>query len=115
MAFLDANNKLRNMTGNDWQLYTCTMKCGLPARAMTSAVRKELERGIPHRLAKGVGLSAAVDAALRSLYYNKDSVFDRYAQYGACDTEPRTVLLDIIDEYCYKVHGARLADMSVDF
>lgn len=105
MSYLDDNKKLRKLTANEWQLYTCSMPCGLAAHNLTNAVRRELEREIPRRLAAGMGLKDAITASVKHLFYNKDSVFDRYAKYGACDTEPRCVLFDILGEYAYKVHG----------
>ena len=63
-------------TGDDWELYTATMKCEGAARALTAALKKAL---------RAVGAGATVPDALREHF---DPVARKYADYGAQDSEP---------------------------
>ncbi len=63
-------------TGDDWELYTATMKCEGAARALTGALKKAL---------RAVGAGATVPEALRDHF---DPVARKYADYGAQDSEP---------------------------
>jgi len=63
-------------TGDDWELYTASMKCEGAARALTGALKKAL---------RAVGEGTTVPDALRDHF---DPIARKYADYGAQDSEP---------------------------
>lgn len=63
-------------TGDDWELYTASMKCEGAARALTAALKKAL---------RAVGSGASVPDAMRDHF---DPVARKYADFGAQDSEP---------------------------
>ncbi len=82
--FDDPSPKERKMptTGEDWQLYTSSMKCGTAARSLTAALKRGIKTGDP-RKAYDIWSAASI----------------KYAAFGAADTEPRNVALDYIEQH----------------
>lgn len=73
-------------TGDDWELFTSSMACGTASRALTSALKKALKAvdGFVHRGEK------PVRAAYLAKCQYVNPVQEKYASYGAQDTEPDT-------------------------
>ena len=92
-SFFDANMNVLPLSVEDWQLYS-TKGAGLAAHNMTEATKKAL-RQMPSDVANGDGVLTAAKKAYKHVY----EVFVKYADHGACDTEPRAVLLGIIEEF----------------
>lgn len=69
-------------TADDWQLYTCSMKCGTAARSLTAALKRALK--------------TETVAEAQEIWY---AVASKFSSYGATDTEPRDVAYTIIDEH----------------
>lgn len=69
-------------TGDDWQLYTASMKCGHAARGLTAALKRALKAPNANK-AYDIWIAAAI----------------KFAVYGARDTEPRHVALDVIEAH----------------
>lgn len=69
-------------TGDDWQLYTTSMKCGHAARGLTAALKRALKAPNANK-AYDIWAAAAI----------------KFSAYGACDTEPRNVALDVIEAH----------------
>lgn len=61
-----------NFTADQWGLYTCSMNCGQAARGLNSAFKKAIESS-----------PTAYEA-----YQKMNEAFDKYANYGAADSEP---------------------------
>lgn len=70
------------LTADDWQLFTAAMDCREAASALNVAAQNALRE--PTR-----------DAARAAFM----GIAREWAAYGACDTEPRTVLSRILDHY----------------
>jgi hypothetical protein len=96
MSYFDADVRLIDLSDNDWQLYTMNGS-GLAAHNITEAAKKAL-RQMPENVAAGDGVLTAAKKAYQHVY----EVLVKYADYGACDTEPRGVLCSIIDEYALR-------------
>jgi len=78
-------------TANDWQLYTCSMNCGTAARSLTAALKrviKKVEDMKMSEIKKAGGLSRAITLASMNIL---DPVMNKYAEYGASDSEPYSV------------------------
>jgi hypothetical protein len=71
-------------TSKDWQLYTSSMKCGIAAQALTAALKQVI---------KAMDTMCPLNAqnVARVMSKHLDPVMSKYAEYGACDTEPRYV------------------------
>jgi len=79
------------VTGDDWQLYTFTKKCGSAARRLTAALKrtiKKVEGMSMGEINKVGGLSSAVYMAMDEILY---PVMEELADYGAADSEPNYV------------------------
>jgi hypothetical protein len=93
MSYFDADVRLIDLSDNDWQLYTMNGS-GLAAHNINEATKKAL-REMPEHVASGDGVLTAAKKAYKHVY----DVLVKYAEYGACDTEPRGVLVSIIEEF----------------
>jgi len=93
MSLFDADLKLNDLGTDDWQLYAMNGS-GLAAHNITKATRKALVL-LQDYVAKGDGVLTAALKAYQYVY----KVLEKYEEYGACDTEPRGVLIQIIEEY----------------
>lgn len=92
-------------TGEDWQLYTYSMKCGNAARALTAALVKAL-RIIDQHAAKGYApTSRGAEKLMGDMIY---PVMNKYAEFGACDTEPRNVAYGSMERAIEKMTGHRV-------
>ena len=69
------------LTADQWQLFTASMKCGTAARALNSTFNDLSKRG------------ATRDEFVTVM----DAVMQKYSNYGACDSEPRWLLEDLLD------------------
>ncbi len=69
-------------SGDDWQLYTCSMKCGHAARSLTAALRRALKE-------EGAGKAYDVWRATAI----------KWAAYGALDSEPIGVAAEVIEKH----------------
>ena len=67
---------------------------GLAAHNMTQSSRAALEQMV-RDVASGDGLLTAAKKAYKHVY----QTFEKYERYGATDTEPRGVLIQLIEEY----------------
>ena len=73
-----------NMSGNDWQLYTTKEDwTESVARSLNCALKEELQLGATSWL---------------ELYRKCDNVMANYRHWGACDTEPRRALRNLLEE-----------------
>jgi len=72
-------------TGDDWELYTASMKCERVARSLTAALKRAIE---------AVEAGKTSSEAMREHF---DPVARKYADYGACDTEPTGLAGSILD------------------
>jgi hypothetical protein len=70
------------LTAAGWDLYTSSMNCARAATALNRAVERAINSGMDRREA----------------YDHVYKVMDKYSKFGACDTEPRAKLEDILDE-----------------
>ena len=91
------------VTGEDWQLYTCSMKCGTAARGLTAA----LKRAFKH-FEKNMGRDGKSAAeTLGDAYKLVGEAMGKYSKFGACDTEPRGVAKQaLIDLAKLKIYGS---------
>lgn len=94
MSYFDADLKLRALNSEDWQLYSDLQGVGLAAHNITEATRKTLGLMVSD-LSAGDGVKTAAIKAYRRVY----ETLRKYEELGACDTEPRGVLISIIEEY----------------
>ena len=72
-----------HLTAEQWQLYTASMDCVLTARLINSNV------------AKIINAASDKDQA----YRRACEVLDKYADFGASDSEPRYVLRNVLAEF----------------
>lgn len=82
------------LSANDWQLFTCSMKCGTAAREMTKHLNfllKEAKKSIRNH----PNTRELVAEHTRDTMY---TFMRSYSEYGAMDTEPRWVLVDAINK-----------------
>jgi hypothetical protein len=79
MQLKDGTDAIIPATPREWELYSKSMKCSRPARALTMA----LKRAIQH-LEKEPSTSVY---DLETQYMNP--VYDKYYEFGANDSEPR--------------------------
>ena len=92
-------------TGDDWQLYTCSMACGRAAASLTAAVVRAAKT-IDEMASKGY---RPTEAGASKLYQDVIyPVMSRYADFGASDTEPRGVAQDALDRVISVVTGERI-------
>ncbi len=90
------------VTGDDWQLYTCSMKCGRAARGLTAALKKAFKH-FEKNMGKD-GKSAA--QTLGDSFKLVTVAMDKYSEFGAYDTEPRGVAQQaLIDLAKLKIYG----------
>lgn len=82
------------MTANDWQLYTCSMKCGAAARALT----KELNRLLKNAQCEILKNPEKRVSAAKQVRKEMFKFMDGYSKYGACDTEPEWACVDMINK-----------------
>jgi hypothetical protein len=78
-------------TADDWDLYTASMACGTAARGLTAALKrtiKKVESMTMAQVKKAGGLNAAIQIAHAE---HMAPAMDKYAEYGAADTEPGCV------------------------
>lgn len=92
-------------TGEDWQLYTYSMKCGTAARALTAALKKVLVE-IDANASKGYApTSRGADALIGKHIY---PVMRKYSDFGAEDTEPRYVAYHTVEQAIERLTGHRV-------
>jgi hypothetical protein len=72
-------------TGNDWELYTCSMKCERAAKALTAALKRAI---------RACGEGKTTYEAMKEHF---DPVARKYSAYGAQDTEPMVKAEMILD------------------
>jgi hypothetical protein len=90
-------------TGNDWELYS-TMKCGSAARALTSALKKAVV--VVDKAAKD-GFRPT-EEGLYELYEKfAGPVCQKYSEFGASDTEPRSHFIMALESVVEVVTGSR--------
>ena len=92
-------------TSKDWELYTRTMKCGNAARALTAALVKAL-RVIDQHASKGYAPTERGAAKLMNEHVYP--VMEKYAKFGAFDTEPRGVAYSTIERAVETMTGHRV-------
>lgn len=80
------------MTGDDWELFTHGMDCREAAQSLTEALEKAIE-------GCASGEMTAYEAMDRHFY----PVAQKYADYGACDSEPTSKAESVL---------ARIHDMT---
>ena len=68
-----------NLTADQWQLFTVSMNCTQAAKALNRAA------------SEGLSLPTASEA-----FAHWEITSDRWANYGAADSEPRWVMRDLI-------------------
>lgn len=83
-------------SGNAWQLYTSSMKCGQAARALTSALKKA-EKALRKALKGVVTREAAESAVYNAMKECMYPVMNQYASFGAYDSEPCWVATDYLN------------------
>jgi len=92
-------------TGDDWQLYTCSMACGRAAASLTAAVVR-VAKEIDQMASKGYRpTEAGASHLMNKVIY---PVMSKYSSFGASDTEPRGVAYDAIDRIVSVVTGDRV-------
>lgn len=94
MSFFDADMRLMKLSSQGWGLNSDMNGAGLAAHNLTEATRKALGQ-MKDSIASGDGV---LTAAKRAYSYVHD-VMEKYEEMGACDTEPRGVLIQVIEEY----------------
>jgi hypothetical protein len=80
-------------TARDWQLYSTMKGIGTVARTLSAKLRKGLRR--LKRRAAEVGPDAAAEECRAFV----DAALDKYACFGASDTEGRSVLASAIEKH----------------
>jgi len=90
------------VTGDDWQLYTCSMKCGTAARGLTAALKKAFRY-----FEKNMGRDGKpVPQTLGDAFDIVREAMNKYSKFGAYDTEPRCVAQQaLIDLAKLKLYG----------
>ncbi len=83
-------------TAQDWQLYTSNMNCTVAARALTAALKRAKVRAVAIYRKGGVTPESAAYKAMREVMY---PTMNKYADKGACDTEPRGVAVEAIEKH----------------
>ncbi len=94
MSYFDADMKLLPLSSERWEIYSDMEGAGLAAHNMTQSSRAALEQMV-RDVASGDGLLTAAKNAYKHVY----QTFEKYERYGATDTEPRGVLIQLIEEY----------------
>lgn len=84
-------------SADDWELYTCSMPCDEAAQALTAGLEKAIE-------ACASGDRTGYEALKEHFY----PVARRYADWGACDTEPTGKAEAIIDRIQALTTGRRV-------
>ena len=97
MSYFDADVKLLPLDSQRWQLFSDMNGVGLAAHNLTQATRKALD-GMVESIQAGDGVLTAAKKAYSHVY----GVMVKYSDFGACDTEPRGVLIQVIEEYAQR-------------
>jgi len=81
------------LTAEDWQLYTDMLGCEIVARAMTDELNRLL------KIAKYEIIENDKDQTLAAKEVRDEMLrfMEKYAKYGARDTEPEWALVDAIN------------------
>lgn len=110
---IDFKNTRIPSTPEDWQLYTVSMKCGAAARSLTAALKKAMTKfpklyksmggtlGTPwfhdrYDQNRKIANQASYEALKQAGFYEARN---KYAKYGAADSEPRHVVLNAMSRY----------------
>jgi hypothetical protein len=104
-------------TGDDWELYTCTKKCGVAAKGMTAALKKAITAA-KRALAKPPYTQERITKALSEAYRaHLDPAENKYSNFGAADSEPifqgKNALIRAISVFIYGDAG-RLREDGFD-
>lgn len=93
--------KIRKMSARDWQLYTTMAGVGAAARSLSGRLATAVKRAFL-QLEKEPMLSEQklAQAIFDDFYGKRGAVMDqeKYAKYGAGDTEPRGALMDALED-----------------
>lgn len=73
------------VTADDWELYTCSMKCGAAARSLTAALKR------------AIAACASGKSTYEAMEEHFNSVASKFAEYGAQDSEPMHMAERILD------------------
>ena len=82
-------------TASDWQLYTSKPGAGVAARSLTAALGRLLKEANTHKAEGYIPTRHTVGALIQK---HLAPVMDRYAEFGATDTEPRCVAYDTVEK-----------------
>jgi hypothetical protein len=89
-------------SASDWELYSTMKGVGKAARGMTAALKRSF-KAFPKLLAEGYPIPQALGRASRC-EGGFDQAMDKYAEFGASDTEPRNnghqALIDFAKAHC---------------
>lgn len=81
------------LTADQWQLFTCSMKCGKVAVELNKQLNVKLKEA-KKLIKKGHSVDSVASIVRDAMY----PVMSRYSKYGATDTEPLWVLVDVINK-----------------
>jgi hypothetical protein len=94
MSYFDADMKLLPLDSEGWEIYSGMDGAGLAAHNMTRATQKALDM-ITEEVSRGSGILTAAKQAYTHVY----ETLEKYRDYGAVDTEPRGILIGILEEF----------------
>lgn len=83
-------------TPEDWQLYTSKKGVGVAARSLTTALAR-LFKEADQRKHEGYGASRHTAGVLIEKHLRP--IMEKYAKFGATDTEPRCVAYHVVEKY----------------
>lgn len=93
MSYFDADMRLKTLDTDGWQIYSKD-GAGLAAHNLTEATKNALKL-MSTFVAEGDGVLTAAKRAYKHVY----QTLEKYSNFGATDSEPRGVLIGIIEEY----------------
>ena len=85
-------------TGEEWELYTVSMGCSVAARALTGAMKRSLRKFDTLLTKYGEDYREIGPESMAPFY----QAAEKYAKYGAYDTEPRYHARRTMQEYADK-------------
>jgi hypothetical protein len=89
-----------NLTGSQWELYTCTMKCESAAARMNEVATEAINKGI-----RKINAGGSVDEARADAWKAFNKVATDLSKYGAADREPSLHFEKFIEKYLTSVPG----------
>lgn len=104
--FFDDEGRVK-LDASGWQIFFDTKGAGAAARSMSARLTTMIRRAKAAREKNPLlGRQELAQDIVQRFYSNRDSVMEEFGSFGATDTEPRGVLLDVLEEAFELGHGS---------